>query len=176
MKSDNEINNVIADRISGEIYHVFDFLNKFRRETIFSGDGNHHIVLFFIYLFSKNLLEKFLMNLYFNNLSRSDNNKATNTLVPFKKSDDLPSHVVASIYNIEKINLKLNPCSNEEINIIIEKLSKENNSSFQKIYDEFSFESSKNVTKRYSTSFSSLSYVFHLAFSPFSYIFKGIVK
>ena len=137
MKSDNEINNVIADRISGEIYHVFDFLNKFRRETIFSGDGNHHIVLFFIYLFSKNLLEKFLMNLYFNNLSRSDNNKATNTLVPFKKSDDLPSHVVASIYNIEKINLKLNPCSNEEINIIIEKLSKENNSSFQKIYDEF---------------------------------------
>ena len=135
MKSDNVINNVIADRISDEILHVFDFLGEFRGWKSFRGD--YHIVLFFIYLFSKNLLEKFLMNHYFNNLSTSDDNKATNTLAPFKNSDDLPSHVAAGIYNIKKINLKLNPCSNEEINIIIENLSKENNLSFQKIYDEF---------------------------------------
>ena len=151
MKSDNVINDVIADRISDEILHVFDFLGEFRGWKSFRGD--YHIVLFFIYLFSKNLLEKFLMNHYFNNLSTSKKiksniaskwadgmikyNKATNTLAPFKNSDDLPSHVAAGIYNIKKINLKLNPCSNEEINIIIEKLSKENNLSFQKIYDEF---------------------------------------
>ena len=70
MKDNNvKNNNVIADRINSEISQILGFLKlKFSHKSAIS-ESNYHLVLFFIYLFSKKLLEKFLMNHYFKGMS-----------------------------------------------------------------------------------------------------------
>lgn len=121
-------NNPEFDRVNSELTTLRSLL--YGRDWL--DNKSYDIVLFLIYLFSENLLEKFLMNQYEKSLIQTN-------LDPKKelKQEILLDELRPKIYNIDKINLEYFTCSDNEINKIINNLSEEKNCSFQEIYNGF---------------------------------------
>lgn len=121
-------NNPEFDRVNSDL----NYLRFDKRHFIKMDD---ELMLFFIYLFSENLLEKYLMNKYEKSLKKTK-------LDPRKelKCDKNLDVLKSFISNIDNINLEYNTCSDSELKKIINNLSEKNNCSFQKIFEAFEWE------------------------------------